>query len=372
MNRDIIQQEIAVLLDTIQEQTVLIFKNGNRIPQLEIDIIKSNIRELYDKFYEIEKEYRNMDFGMDSQIDAVKKEIKVKPKNTKLNSPKDIITFAKIDEPVAPVEIKFEPVDEEKIIPVEVVEEESKSEIEEKVTEEIKEESKDIAIEVIKEEIVEEIIEKLNLSSDVINEKEEVKEEESKPLITATHELKPEVSNLFNEPEHQSEEPKEIEKVQKPEEVKQVKQEVKKDNSNEIKSQPHRTQKNINPVSNTGDLFATPTLTIGDTLKQEKQTLLEKLTQSGKEDKSVASKLQNNPISDIKKAIGINEKFQFINELFRGHIQDYNEVITALNNFSGANEANIYFNQLKEKYNWNDDNESAKTLSDIIQRRYPA
>ena len=42
---------------------------------------------------------------------------------------------------------------------------------------------------------------------------------------------------------------------------------------------------------------------------------------------SIASHQQRKPIHDLKKAIGLNEKFLFINHLFDGNLQVYNQAI---------------------------------------------
>jgi hypothetical protein len=49
------------------------------------------------------------------------------------------------------------------------------------------------------------------------------------------------------------------------------------------------------------------------------------------EDKSLASKLQHTPIADLKKAISLNQKFQFISAFFGGNSQQYEALIEQLN-----------------------------------------
>ena len=57
------------------------------------------------------------------------------------------------------------------------------------------------------------------------------------------------------------------------------------------------------------------------------------------------SKLQNKPITDLAKAIGINDKFLFIKELFGGDSDLYNQTIKHLNHFTDLNEAIIYLQE---------------------------
>ena len=52
------------------------------------------------------------------------------------------------------------------------------------------------------------------------------------------------------------------------------------------------------------------------------------------EDNSLAARLQRKPVSDLISAIGINDKFLFLNELFGGSMEKYNKSIRSLNSFS--------------------------------------
>jgi hypothetical protein len=92
---------------------------------------------------------------------------------------------------------------------------------------------------------------------------------------------------------------------------------------------------------------------------------------SGKLYASLSNKLQMNPIGDLSKAIGINEKFSFTKELFKNDSAAFSEAITKLNNFSNFAEAEHYFqDELSKKYQWKDDSEQAMKLLELVQRRY--
>ena len=86
----------------------------------------------------------------------------------------------------------------------------------------------------------------------------------------------------------------------------------------------------------------------------------------GKNKKDMASVLQNKPIGDLTKAIGINDKFLFTKELFSGNAELYSKTIRQLNEFTDINEALIY---IQENFSWNDDNEAANQLIDLIRRK---
>lgn len=89
-----------------------------------------------------------------------------------------------------------------------------------------------------------------------------------------------------------------------------------------------------------------------------------------KSDESVAEKLQHKKIADLKSVIGINEKFQFINELFEGSMNEYNVALDQINNFSSLNEAITYLANLKEVYKWNSENPIAINFQELVERRF--
>lgn len=79
------------------------------------------------------------------------------------------------------------------------------------------------------------------------------------------------------------------------------------------------------------------------------------------------SKLQNKPITDLAKAIGINDKFLFIKELFGGNADLYNQTIKHLNQVTDLNEAIIH---IQENFDWDADNETAMAFIDLVRRKF--
>lgn len=117
------------------------------------------------------------------------------------------------------------------------------------------------------------------------------------------------------------------------------------------------------------DLFSDTMVTVADKYKDDRKTLNEQVTQPKKE-KSVAEKIKYNPITDLKSAIGINEKFRFINELFNGDMQGYNNTIDELNKAESQEKAEEMFCQQKALHNWDDANHTAQLLLEFIQRKF--
>lgn len=73
-----------------------------------------------------------------------------------------------------------------------------------------------------------------------------------------------------------------------------------------------------------------------------------------------------NRITDIRKAIGLNDKFLMINDLFAGDVSKYEDTIDTLNEFEDLDECMIY---IVENFSWNPDSEGAKLLVSLIERK---
>ncbi len=112
------------------------------------------------------------------------------------------------------------------------------------------------------------------------------------------------------------------------------------------------------PAETTLDLFsAAPKETLGETLKPS-------------EEPALADTLQSSGISDLREAIGINDKFLFINELFNGDLERYNKVLDELNGFSGLPGAQTYLAELQVQYQWDEESPAYRKLGDLLKRKF--
>jgi hypothetical protein len=85
----------------------------------------------------------------------------------------------------------------------------------------------------------------------------------------------------------------------------------------------------------------------------------------------LAEKLTDSPIRDLRKAIGINDRFLYINELFRGDEAMYERSIKTINNFSILPEAEYWIQrELKVKIGWSDQNDVVKQFDQLVRRRF--
>lgn len=71
-----------------------------------------------------------------------------------------------------------------------------------------------------------------------------------------------------------------------------------------------------------------------------------------------------------KMVIGINDKFQFMNELFAGKLSEYEKAILQFNTVKTKEEANAYFQRLLEYSNWKENNETVKRLLNLVNNRF--
>lgn len=266
MTTELIKQQIAQLLETLQEEYQLIKTNEGKIPQIELDLVLNNTRNLYEALLQLNK------------INNVE---------TIIQKAEPIVEEKKIEEPKI-VEVKTpEPVKAEIIAEMESRHDEVKAAIEPVITEKI-----------------EEVVEKISAPVE-----QKIVEERTK----------------------------EISKISK-------------------------------SFSKSGNLFEEAAV-IADKF-EGKQTIHDKISKS-KEDKSWHEKLKSQPVTDLKKSIGINEKFKFVNELFDGHLQDYNESIDFLNNCKNIEEAqNFIDTSLSQKFNWEKDSAVYNSLLTLIQRKF--
>jgi|WetSurMetagenome_2_1015567.scaffolds.fasta_scaffold426758_1 hypothetical protein len=245
MGRDILTKDINVLLEIVREQSSIISSYEGKIPQIELDIIMSNIRRLYEDYYELSRVNRNnkTELVIDEQIE--KQQPEKKPEDSVISK--------------------------------------NQTEIAEKA-----------------------ILEKPNTEEKISNNETEIQNNNAKP-----QQKKEPIADLFAES----------------------------DDSN-----------------------------IAQNLNKEKKTFYDKLIEE-KKDKIIAETIQK-PLKDLRSGIGVNDRFLFINELFKGNMQEYSSAIEKINSQADINDALAVFNTYKFEYQWKDNSNSSNLLLSFIKRRY--
>ena len=88
-------------------------------------------------------------------------------------------------------------------------------------------------------------------------------------------------------------------------------------------------------------------------------------------EKTVADKLSRQPIKDLKSAIGLNQKFLFMNDLFEGDNELFNNAINKINAFNTLPEAIAFINgELSSA--WDKENSLVLNFMDLVERRFMA
>jgi len=86
-------------------------------------------------------------------------------------------------------------------------------------------------------------------------------------------------------------------------------------------------------------------------------------------DNSLAAKIQKNNIADIKTAIGINDRFLFINSIFDGDANAYKNAIDQFNKFENYTEALHLSEVIKSRYSIKDELALGR-LMEIVRRKF--
>ncbi len=283
------------------------------ISQLDIDLAKQHVRDLYDAILDIERNFKadleqeivvdDDDFDVDEFVLSLDEEMADTFEEMEMGIPEGIeeeIESENTEEINEDVAVKAVESAESELETVE--DKDIQDEIEE--TDEVVE-----SVNVIDEEI--ENVEKSEPKEDILPT-----EETKEVVVSVTEELKEEVKEPLSPPE------------EKKEEIKVKKKAVK--------------------------------------IEEETQTLFDFI----EEKPSIQDKFNHLKIDDIRKAIGINEKFRFINELFKGDMNDYNDVVDKLNSLNAITEAEKYLLTYKIRYEWDEDMDAYKEFMEIVERRY--
>jgi len=115
--------------------------------------------------------------------------------------------------------------------------------------------------------------------------------------------------------------------------------------------QPERMAREINETANASGT------SLNDKLKQSKIDLGDTLTEQ--------------PIRDLRKAIGVNDRFLYINDLFRGDEAMYERSVKTINSFSIFAEAEYWIQrELKVKNGWKDSDKLVQQFYQLVKRRF--
>jgi copper chaperone CopZ len=107
---------------------------------------------------------------------------------------------------------------------------------------------------------------------------------------------------------------------------------------------------------------------VADTFSHLPNSLNEQLGNL-RDDNDVSDILKTKPLTNLSDAIGVNDKFLFIRELFNGNPESYNQAISKLDDAASLADAKAVI----MSYTDNDaENEAVRQLLDLVKRKFPA
>lgn len=137
----------------------------------------------------------------------------------------------------------------------------------------------------------------------------------------------------------------------------------------EPEQQPTQQDFDFNPLTEIPTLSQQHTAReINELLAIRDASLNDKLKENKVE---VGHVVGEHPIKDLKKAIGVNDRYVFINELFRGDEVMYERSLKTINAFRIFAEAEYWIErELKVKLGWEEHKETTRHFYQLIKRRF--
>ena len=314
MKMEKLLRDIELDLETYLAHIKRLKKKEKEIHQLDVDLLLENTRKLYDKILGLEHKTIRSHQTIVLPETMPEAEIPEVAFSTHGISPGPLVVEEKVEEKIE-VE-KLEP------------EVEGKAKVEAKAKEKTEERP------VVREKGNEVVIEKIEEKEDV-ETKVESKKEASSTTSTGTRRMENYGDPIGFAPGTTNDDESAIE---------------------------HPTiAKNDEPTPSsrtTFDLFSS----------DAEETIADKLGKQ--DDASVAERMQKSHIADLRQAIGINEKFLFINELFNGDLGRYNKAIDEFNELTSQQGIDTYLLEIKIHNQWPDDSDAYIKLKTLLDRKF--
>ncbi len=102
--------------------------------------------------------------------------------------------------------------------------------------------------------------------------------------------------------------------------------------------------------------------TIADAMAASQHTLADTLTRPA----PLAEQITHSATTSLRDAIGINDKFLLIRDLFAGDEHEYEKAVSELDSFDNLDDCMIY---IVENYAWNPNSEGAKFMMQLLERK---
>lgn len=120
----------------------------------------------------------------------------------------------------------------------------------------------------------------------------------------------------------------------------------------------HLRHRETVPGRELNEVMAENAVSLNDRLKKENIELASRLTASV-------------PVGDLTKAMGINDRFLFINELFRGDRNMFDRSVKTINECGTLAEAEYWIGrELKIKLGWQDSDDAVQQFYHLVSKRF--
>jgi len=158
----------------------------------------------------------------------------------------------------------------------------------------------------------------------------------------------------------------EVEEEMVENEVKEVeKVEVKK-----VETEVRQVELEVKQVEQAAEMKKAEVEQVEEKIKQERIAVQEKKTTEHNNLSSVEATPNVQVSHEIRRFIGINDKFLFINQLFQQKADKYESALDRINQCPSIEKAVVLLNQLAEELNWTADNELTEAFFAIVRRTF--
>ena len=101
------------------------------------------------------------------------------------------------------------------------------------------------------------------------------------------------------------------------------------------------------------------------------RTLADALNKHGRNvEEQLETRVNAKKVEDLRTIININDKFSFMSELFHNNMKAYNDFILRLNNYSSREEALAYVAEVAAQYMWHENSLVVKSFYKIFDRKF--
>jgi hypothetical protein len=134
----------------------------------------------------------------------------------------------------------------------------------------------------------------------------------------------------------------------------------------EVEEQKIEEKFPLQPQVKSTDLPKTSqTAVLGEKLGRDAPSYNESIAQKKETDPS--ARFQTKPIDDLRRGIGINDRFYFTRELFNGNAELMNQTLDQLNQMQDLKSAESF---LETNFTWEGNNEAVRAFNEIVRRRF--